>query len=81
MFKSYFKQPDETQATMTADGWLKTGDAGYLDDKGRLVVVDRLRDIATTATKVRFSPSSSRTSSSSRPTSANAWCSATAGRR
>ena len=56
MFKSYFKQPDETQAVMTADGWLKTGDAGYLDEQGRLVVVDRLRDIATTATGVRFSP-------------------------
>ena len=56
MFKSYFKQPEETQAAMTADGWLKTGDAGYLDEQGRLVVVDRLRDIATTATGVRFSP-------------------------
>ena len=56
MFKGYFRQPDETRATMTADGWLKTGDAGYLDESGRLVVVDRVRDIATTATGVRFSP-------------------------
>src|SRR4029450_3330327 len=40
MFKAYFKQPEETKATLTADGWLATGDAGYLDDKGRLVVLD-----------------------------------------
>jgi len=56
MFKGYFKQPEETRKAMTADGWLATGDAGYLDDKDRLVVVDRVRDIATTATGVRFSP-------------------------
>ena len=56
MFKGYFKQPEETRKTMTADGWLRTGDAGYLDAKGRLVVTDRIRDIATTATGIRFSP-------------------------
>jgi long-chain acyl-CoA synthetase len=56
MFKGYFKQPEETRDALTADSWLQTGDAGYLDDRGRLVVVDRLRDIATTAAGVRFSP-------------------------
>jgi long-chain acyl-CoA synthetase len=56
MFKGYFRQPDETRAVLTEDGWLKTGDAGYLDDRGRLVVVDRVRDMATTAAGVRFSP-------------------------
>ncbi len=56
MFKGYFKQPEESHQTMTEDGWLATGDAGYLDDKGRLVVVDRVRDIATTSAGVRFSP-------------------------
>jgi long-chain acyl-CoA synthetase len=56
MFKGYFKQPDETRKAMTEDGWLATGDAGYLDDRGRLVVVDRVNDIATTSSGVRFSP-------------------------
>ncbi len=56
MFKGYFKQPDETRKAMTEDGWLATGDAGYLDERGRLVVVDRVKDIATTSTGVRFSP-------------------------
>jgi long-chain acyl-CoA synthetase len=56
MFKGYFNQPEETRKTITADGWLQTGDVGYVDERGRLVVIDRMRDIATTATGVRFSP-------------------------
>ncbi len=38
------------------DGWLHTGDAGYFDDKGELVVIDRIKDIATTSAGTRFSP-------------------------
>ena len=30
--QGYWNKPEETSATITADGWLKTGDAGYLDD-------------------------------------------------
>jgi long-chain acyl-CoA synthetase len=56
LFKAYFKQPEETAQTMTPDGWFLTGDAGYLDERGRLVVIDRVRDLATTATGARFSP-------------------------
>jgi long-chain acyl-CoA synthetase len=36
-------------------GWLHTGDAGYLDDNGHLVVIDRLKDVLTTADGTRFS--------------------------
>jgi long-chain acyl-CoA synthetase len=56
MFKGYFRQPEETKRNMTADGWFLTGDAGYLDDRGRLVVIDRVHDLATTSTGARFSP-------------------------
>jgi long-chain acyl-CoA synthetase len=56
MFKGYFRQAEETAQAMTADGWFLTGDAGYLDERGRLVVIDRVRDLATTATGARFSP-------------------------
>jgi long-chain acyl-CoA synthetase len=41
---------------MTADGWFLTGDAGYLDERGRLVVIDRVNDLSTTSTGARFSP-------------------------
>jgi long-chain acyl-CoA synthetase len=37
-------------------GWLHTGDAGYFDKAGQLVVIDRIKDIAETAAGVRFSP-------------------------
>ena len=56
MFAGYHGSEDATRETLTPDGWMRTGDAGYLDAKGRLVVVDRLRDMATTALGVRFSP-------------------------
>jgi long-chain acyl-CoA synthetase len=38
------------------DGWLHTGDAGYFDARGQLVVIDRVKDIATTSGGDRFSP-------------------------
>jgi long-chain acyl-CoA synthetase len=38
------------------DGWLHTGDAGYFNDAGQLVVIDRIKDIATTSRGERFSP-------------------------
>jgi long-chain acyl-CoA synthetase len=38
------------------DGWLHTGDAGYFDKAGQLVVIDRIKDIATTSRGDRFSP-------------------------
>ncbi len=56
MFKGYYKQPEASKETLTEDGWMMTGDAGFLDDKGRLTVIDRVKDLATTSTGVRFSP-------------------------
>jgi long-chain acyl-CoA synthetase len=56
MFKGYFRNEAATAESLTPDGWMRTGDAGYLDAKGRLVVIDRVKDIATTSTGVRFSP-------------------------
>jgi long-chain acyl-CoA synthetase len=38
------------------DGWMHTGDAGYFDKRGQLVVIDRVKDIATTSGGDRFSP-------------------------
>ena len=44
VMKGYWKQPEETEAVMR-DGWLLTGDVGYMDDKGYFYVVDRKKDI------------------------------------
>jgi long-chain acyl-CoA synthetase len=55
MFSGYFKNEEATQADLR-DGWMHTGDAGYFDPKGHLVVIDRIKDIATTARGDRFSP-------------------------
>ena len=41
----YWNNPDATAATVTADGWLKTGDAGYLDDDGYIYLHDRVKDM------------------------------------
>ncbi|MCO6417667.1 long-chain fatty acid--CoA ligase [Siccirubricoccus sp. KC 17139] len=53
MFSGYFGLEDSADLR---DGWLHTGDAGYVDARGHLVVIDRIKDIATTSTGDRFSP-------------------------
>jgi long-chain acyl-CoA synthetase len=55
MFIGYYGSDKETANTLD-EGWMRTGDAGYFDGKGHLVVVDRVRDLAATATGSRFSP-------------------------
>jgi len=41
----YHNRPAETAAALTADGWLRTGDGGYLDDDGYLFLTDRIKDM------------------------------------
>ena len=55
VFRGYHRNPEATAEAVDAEGWLHTGDAGYLDDKGHLVVIDRQKDVLTTADGVRFS--------------------------
>lgn len=55
VFQGYLGNAQATAETVT-DGWLHSGDAGYFKDNGQLVIIDRLSDVMTTATGVRFSP-------------------------
>jgi acyl-CoA synthetase (AMP-forming)/AMP-acid ligase II len=43
--RGYWNNPDATAATIDADGWLRTGDAGYLDEDGYLYIHDRVKDM------------------------------------
>jgi acyl-CoA synthetase (AMP-forming)/AMP-acid ligase II len=41
----YWGKPEATAATITPDGWLRSGDGGYLDGDGYLYITDRIKDM------------------------------------
>ncbi len=41
----YWNKPDDTTAVLSADGWLKTGDVGLVDEEGYVFIVDRTKDM------------------------------------
>ncbi|WP_040439327.1 long-chain-fatty-acid--CoA ligase [Roseibium aggregatum] len=45
VMKGYWKRDDATAETITRDGYLHTGDVGYLDDGGFIYLVDRIKDL------------------------------------
>jgi len=53
--KGYYKQPEKT-AELLHDGWMHSGDAGYIDENGHLVVIDRVADVMHNRKGEMFSP-------------------------
>lgn len=51
----YYKNASETQAAFTADGWFRTGDAGYIKD-GELFITDRIKDLFKTSNGKYIAP-------------------------
>jgi long-chain acyl-CoA synthetase len=55
VFVGYYKMPEETTKTLK-DGWLYSGDTGFIDEDGHLVVFDRTKDIMILTDGRKFSP-------------------------
>lgn len=55
VFSGYFEDPEATSQALR-DGWFHTGDAGYLDEDGQLVIIGRKAEIMRTKEGVAFSP-------------------------
>jgi long-chain acyl-CoA synthetase len=56
VFLKYYKNDEATAATKTPDGWVHTGDAGFLDQRGHLVIIDRAKDVGRLNSGAIFSP-------------------------
>lgn len=56
VMKGYFNKPEETVAAFTEDGWLRTGDAGALDEDGMLYITERLKDLMKTSNGKYIAP-------------------------
>jgi long-chain acyl-CoA synthetase len=56
VFVEYYKNPEETANTKTADGWVHTGDAGFFSDDGHLRIIDRAKDVGKLNDGTMFAP-------------------------
>jgi long-chain acyl-CoA synthetase len=56
VFQSYYKNPEATARTKTADGWVHTGDAGFFDEDGQLKIIDRSSDVGRLKDGTLFAP-------------------------
>ena len=56
VFRGYYKQDDATREALSADGWLRTGDAGLIDPRGHLAIIDRAKDVGKLDDGTPFAP-------------------------
>jgi long-chain acyl-CoA synthetase len=57
VFTGYYKDPERTAETKTPDGWVRTGDAGFFDERsGHLKIIDRAKDVGKLNNGGLFSP-------------------------
>jgi long-chain acyl-CoA synthetase len=56
IFKGYLKNEEATREVIDADGWFRTGDAGFVDPRGHLVIIDRAKDVGALHDGTPFAP-------------------------
>jgi long-chain acyl-CoA synthetase len=56
VFLQYYKNEEATRDTKTPDGWVHTGDAGFLDQRGHLKIIDRAKDVGRLNSGALFAP-------------------------
>jgi long-chain acyl-CoA synthetase len=55
-FRGYLKNDEATREVIDADGWFHTGDAGFIDPRGHLVIIDRAKDVGAMQDGTAFAP-------------------------
>src|SRR5437763_9872505 len=56
IFKGYLKNEAATREVIDSDGWFRTGDAGFIDPRGHLVIIDRAKDVGAMSDGTPFAP-------------------------
>ncbi len=60
LFQGYYKNPEATEDSLQVDEdgrrWFRTGDAGFIDDDGHIIYLDRVKEMLTLANGEKFSP-------------------------
>ena len=56
VFSGYLKNDEATREVIDRDGWFHTGDAGFIDPRGHLVIIDRAKDVGTLVDGTPFAP-------------------------